>query len=104
LGHAASSTALSLDAPVTGTVTIVGDGLTVKDAFPRAWVDCDRETAKIAPPFGRILLLIYLTGGEENHFPTLPQDHDPWSPYPAARPHSQVGELPLYRFLTSVPP
>jgi len=38
---------------------------------PAACLKCHRADSKSAPPFGRLLHLVHLTGGENNHFVTL---------------------------------
>jgi hypothetical protein len=38
--------------------------------IPSACLTCHGRSAKTAPPFGRLLHVIHLTGGEENHFMT----------------------------------
>lgn len=39
--------------------------------IPAACMSCHSVTSKVAPPFGRMLHAIHLTGGNDNHFMTL---------------------------------
>lgn len=39
--------------------------------IPAACITCHTPRSKVAPPFSRLMHVIHLTGGDENHFMTL---------------------------------